>query len=202
MIRTRNIRPREALRQAHPGFAWDTGLTSTQGIAGLLHGGQVIGGGPASAGMDVDAAVERVQNDPGEPLSTTARWTNLNTFSGRGGKVLFWHGVSDPWFSARESVRYYDELGRDNAETPLRDWSRLFLVPGMGHCGGGARTLDQFDLLSAVVEWVETAHAPEQVIATGKSAPGESRPLCPFPLHAHYDGAGDARAAANYTCRE
>jgi feruloyl esterase len=98
-------------------------------------------------------------------------------------------------------VRYYEQLGRDNAEVPLADWSRLFLVPGMGHCGGGARTLDHFDLLSAAVDWVESGRAPDRVVATGRSMPGESRPLCPFPAHAQYDGTGDVREATNYTCR-
>jgi hypothetical protein len=56
--------------------------------------------------------------------------------------------------------------------------------------------------LSAVVDWVESGRAPERVTATGKSAPGESRPLCPYPQHAHFGGTGDARDAANYTCRE
>ena len=111
-------------RQVYPGFAWDAGLASTQGIPGLLHGGQVIGGAATSIGMDVDAAVERVQNDPSEPLSTSARWTNLNTFSGRGGKLLLWHGVSDPWFSALDTVDYYNRMtqangGAEEAHLPL-----------------------------------------------------------------------------------
>ena len=139
-------------RQVYPGFAWDTGLASTQGLPGLLHGGQVIGGGANSVGMDVDAAVERVQNDPGEPLSTTARWTNLNTFSGRGGKLLFWHGMSDPWFSALDTVDYYNRITQANGGAErVREWSRLYLVPGAGHCGGG-QTLDRFDALDAMVK--------------------------------------------------
>jgi hypothetical protein len=85
---------------------------------------------------------------------------------------------------------------------PLAEWSRLFLVPGMGHCGGGARTLDRFDMLGAVIEWVESGRAPDRVVATGASAPGESRPLCPFPAHAQYQGTGEAHDAANYICRE
>jgi feruloyl esterase len=71
----------------------------------------------------------------------------------------------------------------------------------MGHCGGGQRTLDRVDLLSAIVDWVESQREPDRVIATGASAPGESRPLCPYPSHAHYNGSGDARDAANYTCK-
>ena len=135
-------------------------------------------------------------------VGDSSAWTNLSTFRGHGGKLVFLHGVSDPWFSAQETVRYYELLGRDNAEVPCEDWSRLFLVPGMGHCGGGERTLDRFDVLTPLVDWVEPSRAPDRVIASGASTPGESRPLCPFPAHAHYGGAGDSRAAANYSCRE
>jgi hypothetical protein len=188
-------------RQVYPGFAWDTGIASMQGIAGLLHGGQVIGGAANSIGMDVDAAVERVQNDPGEPLSTTARWTNLNTFSGRGGKLLFWHGVSDPWFSALDTVDYYNRLTQANGGADrVREWSRLFLVPGAGHCGGGP-SLDRFDALDSMVRWVEQRVAPESLTATGAAFPGRSRPLCAYPLHAHYKGQGNPDDASSFECR-
>ena len=76
------------------------------------------------------------------------------------------------------------------------------MVPGMGHCGGGAATLDKFDLLQAVVDWVEKDQAPQQVVATGKAFPGRSRPLCAYPSYAHYKGSGDSEDAANYSCRE
>jgi feruloyl esterase len=71
----------------------------------------------------------------------------------------------------------------------------------MGHCGGGERTLERFDLLDAIVEWVEHGRAPNRVIANITSASGESRPLCPFPAYAHYNGSGDTRDAANYACK-
>jgi hypothetical protein len=188
-------------RQVYPGFAWDTGLASTQGIPGLLHGGQVVGGGATAIGMDVDAAVERVQRDPGEALSTSARWTNLNTFAGRGGKLLFWHGVSDPWFSALDTVDYYNRMTQANGGADrVRDWSRLFLVPGAGHCGGGP-SLDTFDALSAMVRWVEQGTPPESLSATGRTFPGRSRPLCAYPLHTHYKGQGNPEDAASFECR-
>jgi pimeloyl-ACP methyl ester carboxylesterase len=188
-------------RQVYPGYYWDTGIATTQGLPGILAGPFIPEGRPVGDTMDVDAAAAEAM-DARAMVGDSSAWTNLSTFRGRGGRLIFAHGVSDPWFSARESVRYYEALGRDNAEAPLRDWSRLFLVPGMGHCGGGSRTLDQFDLLTAVVDWVEAARAPDRVIATGKSVPGESRPLCPFPQYAHYDGSGDARDAAHYRCRD
>ncbi len=201
-IRTVMQGPRTAAgRQVYPGYFWDTGIANTQGLPGILVGPVIPEGAPVGATFDVDAAAAAAM-DARAMVGDTSEWTNLSTFRGEGGKLVFAHGVSDPWFSAQESVRYYEELGRDNAEVPLREWSRLFLVPGMGHCGGGARTLDRFDLLSAVVDWVENDRAPERVIATGASAPGESRPLCPHPAYAKYSGSGDARDAANYTCAE
>jgi feruloyl esterase len=188
-------------RQVYPGFAWDTGLTVTQGLPGLLHGGQVVGGGANTVGMDVDAAVERVLADPAEPLTSTSRWTNLNTFSSRGGKLLFWHGMSDPWFSALDTIDYYDRMSQANGgPDEVRNWSRLFLVPGAGHCGGGP-SLDAFDALSAMVTWIEEGRAPERLDATGRAFPGRSRPLCAYPLHAHYTGTGNSEDAASFVCR-
>jgi hypothetical protein len=81
------------------------------------------------------------------------------------------------------------------------EWSRLFLVPGMGHCAGGSAALDHFDLLDPLVNWVELGRAPQAVLATGKAFPGRSRPLCAYPRHAHYKGSGDSENAANFECR-
>jgi feruloyl esterase len=189
-------------RQAYPGFLFDTGIASTQGIPGLLHGGQLVGGGGAGIGMDVEAAVERALADPAEALSTSSRWTNLNTFSGRGGKLIFWHGVSDPWFSALDTIDYYERMTKANGgPDQVRDWSRLFLSPGMGHCGGGPAALDSFDALTAVVEWVEKGTAPASITATGRAFPGRSRPLCAYPTHTHYKGQGNPEDASNFECR-
>lgn len=188
-------------RQVYPGYYYDTGIAATQGLPGILAGPVIPEGRPVGTTFDVDAAAAEAM-DARAMVGDSSAWTNLSTFRGHGGKLIFLHGVSDPWFSAQESVRYYQALAADNPETPLTDWSRLFLVPGMGHCGGGARTLDRFDMLTAVVDWVESGRAPDRVVATGNSVPGESRPLCPFPAHAHYGGAGDARVEANYACRE
>ena len=188
-------------RQVYPGFLFDTGIASTQGIAGLLHGGQLVGGGGAGVGMNVDEAAERAAADPAEALTSTARWTNLNTFSGRGGKLIFWHGVSDPWFSALDTVDYYERMTKANGgPDQVRNWSRLYLVPGAGHCGGGP-ALDTFDALSAIVRWVEQGAAPESITSTGRAFPGRSRPLCAYPTHAHYQGTGNPEDAANYECR-
>jgi feruloyl esterase len=152
--------------------------------------------------MDVDKRAEDAAAQAHMQLTSTWSWTNLNTFSSRGGKILFFHGVSDPWFSALDTVDYYERMARANGgASAVGDWSRLFLVPGMGHCGGGPATLDSFDMLAAVVEWVENGKAPQAIRATGRSWPGRSRPLCPYPSHAHYKGTGDVEDAASFECR-
>jgi feruloyl esterase len=187
-------------RQVYPGYYYDTGIANTQGLAGILAAPFIPEGPIASTSLDVDAAAAEAMSARAMVGDTNA-WTNLGSFRGHGGKLLFMHGVSDPWFSAQDTVQYYERLANDNPGEPLTHWSRLFLIPGMGHCGGGERTLDQVDALSAVVDWVEKSQAPERVLATGASAPGESRPLCPYPEYAHYDGSGSNSDAANYRCK-
>jgi feruloyl esterase len=76
----------------------------------------------------------------------------------------------------------------------------MFLVPGMGHCGGGP-SLDRFDMLTAVVNWVEKGTAPDSIAATGKAFPRRSRPLCAYPRHAQYKGSGDTEDATNFSCQ-
>ena len=190
-------------RPVYPGFPFDTGIVATEGIPGLLAGSANPVGPPFTATeMDVDQRAEAAAADPQAQLTSTSSWTNLNTFSSRGGKLLFFHGVSDPWFSALDTVDYYERMARANAGAAVvSGWSRLFLVPGMGHCGGGPATLDTFDMLGAVVDWVENQKAPQAIRATGRRWPGRSRPLCAYPSHAHYSGTGDVEDAASFECR-
>jgi hypothetical protein len=200
-VRTVMQGPRTASgRQVYPGYYYDTGITVSKGLAGVLVGPNIPESKPVDTTMDVEAAWAEAVTARAMVGDSNA-WTNLSTFRGHGGKLIFTHGVSDPWFSAQDTVQYYERLGADNDEVPLEQWSRLFLVPGMGHCGGGERTLERFDLLDAIVEWVEHGRAPDRVIANVTSAPGETRPLCPYPAYAQYNGSGNARDAANYSCK-
>jgi hypothetical protein len=197
--------PRDAKgRQVYPRFPYDTGIAfNGPGIPGILSPGAGPPGPPILAlEQDVDADARAVDSDPMQMLTDTASWTNLNTFSSRGGKLLFFHGVSDPWFSAMDTVDYYERLAdAGGGADAVRGWSRLFLSPGMGHCSGGRGALDRFDLLTPLVEWVEKGTAPDAVPATDRGASGRNRPLCAYPLHAHYKGAGDPEALASYECR-
>jgi feruloyl esterase len=190
--------------EAYTSFPYDTGIV-TQGrtLPGILSPGAGPPGPPVMAlEQDVDAEVRAATHNPQAILTDTASWTNLSTFAGRGGKLIFFHGVSDPWFSAWDTTGYYDRLGEANGgAAAVREWSRLFLAPGVGHCGGGAGALDRFDLLTPLVEWVEKGAAPASVIATSVATPRRTRPLCAYPQYAHYKGSGSPDDADNYECR-
>ena len=189
-------------QQVYPGFFFDTGITTTAGIPGLLASGRSPLGPPNTAvTQDVDAEAATVNANPTSRVGDSYSWTNLSSFSSHGGKLIFFHGVSDPWFSAKDTIDYYQRLGVANGgAAKVADWSRVFLSPGMGHCGGGSAALDRFDLLAASVDWVEKGVAPDSVVATGNAFPGRSRPLCALPAHTQYKGQGSTEDAANFAC--
>lgn len=122
-------------------------------------------------------------------------------------KLIVYHGASDGVFSVKDTVDWYQTLDK-NHQGKAAESVRLFVVPGMNHCSGGPAT-DQFDMLTAMVEWVEEGKAPDQVIATVNRDNPElpaswsrerSRPLCSFPSVAWYRGEGDAESAASFVC--
>jgi pimeloyl-ACP methyl ester carboxylesterase len=130
----------------------------------------------------------------------TADDARLTAFKARGGRLLIAHGLADPIFSAYESIDYVERLGAEYGEGAA-DFARLFLVPGMGHCQGGAAT-DGFDGLGALVDWVELGRAPQSIMASGTTVfPNRTRPLCPYPQYARYAGSGDPEDGRNFVCR-
>jgi feruloyl esterase len=150
--------------------------------------------------FDFDRDVSRVAQT--EALND-ATSTYLNSFEARGGKLLIVHGLSDPVFSSSDIMAWYDRLGQDTdagQRDKQRQWTRLFMVPGMTHCGGGP-ALDDIDPLAAVENWVEHGEAPALLPARGKTFPGKEMPLCPYPKFAQYQG-GDANNLKSYACVE
>jgi Tannase and feruloyl esterase len=183
--------------QVYPGFLYDAGITAGGFIHGILSPGPGIFG-PATTAMSVDVEKEALADV--QPLVDSTA-TNLTTFSAHGGKLIFYHGDSDPWFSPLDTFDYYKKMATANGGLDaVEKWSQFYFVPGMSHCGGG-QALDDFDLLGAMRKWVEKGTAPASVVATGKAFPGRSRPLCPYPKHAQYKGQGDTQNAANFECR-
>ena len=131
----------------------------------------------------------------------TGTSTDLRAFRERGGKMIIYHGTADGVFSIVDTARWYQVMNR-RMNHRAQDFARLFPVPGMTHCGGGPAT-SQFDTFSLLVNWVENRIAPDTILATapaGTPWPGRTRPLCPYPAFARYNGSGDLNIAANFTC--
>jgi hypothetical protein len=128
---------------------------------------------------------------------------DLQRFRARGGKLVMWHGFSDQLIVPAGTIDYYDAVSRrSGGYERTRQFARLFMAPGVGHCAGGPGPQPQ-GLFDAVVNWVEKGQAPERILAT-KSSGGtvtQSRPLCPYPGFARWTGNGSTDDAANFVCR-
>ncbi len=167
----------------------------------------------------VDSMLAKVQatngtfTESGLSLMMPPDYGKLPVLRNRGAKLMVYHGTADPIFSSDDTVQWYDTLRRNHGDAA--DFARLYLVPGMNHCSGGPAT-DQFDMLSSLVAWVEKGQAPDRVIASARGAgnaggantdlpatwsPTRTRPLCPHPLAARYNGSGDMESAARFSCR-
>jgi feruloyl esterase len=180
---------------------YDTGIVFTgPGLPGYLPTGGPGVFGPASRALtiDMDARLRTVEADAAQRLTDTNAWTDLDTFLARGSKILFFHGVSDPWFSAYDSWDYWQRAAATNGAS-FTDASRYYMIPGMMHCQGG-NAYDRFDLLGPLVDWVENGRAPDRPPAS-RADGSASVPLCPHPAYAHYLG-GDPARAESYECRK
>ena len=147
------------------------------------------------APFDVDEMLDRVRftggiGDADSPL--------LSTFA-LGGKMIVYNGMSDQGMATSMIVDWYEAMQAATGQ-PGREAVRLFTIPGMLHCGGGEAT-DQFEMLDAITDWVEHGKPPERIVATGRTMPGISRPLCPYPRAARYRD-GDPKDASSFDCVE
>ncbi len=125
-----------------------------------------------------------------------ATGTFFSSYIARGGKLIIYQGMSDPVFSPNAIIGWYREVMSEYRQP--EQWARLFLVPGMNHCGGGPAT-DQFDALTAIVRWTEDGEVPTRIIAHGAAFPGVTRPLCPYPEYARYHG-GNSTDERSFEC--
>jgi feruloyl esterase len=150
--------------------------------------------------FDFDAGVARTEKAENGLLN--ANDPNLKPFQDHGGRLIQYHGWSDPQIAPGSSVRYYKKvLDTMGGSDKVQNFYRLFMVPGMAHCGGGDGT-SSFDMLTALEQWKEQGKVPAQIAASrlrdGKA--DRTRPLCPYPQVAKYKGTGSTDEAANFVC--
>ena len=179
-----------------------------------------LSNGPAfSLGLDIDAtlaelyATNATYTESAMSFMTPPNASALSGVSRRGGKLLVYHGVSDPIFSVADTEAWYEGLKRETGDK-AESFARLYRVPGMGHCSGGPAT-DQADFITPLVAWVEQGQAPDSIVASarGPGNPGgvnpevpagwaadRTRPLCPYPNTARYLGRGDVERASSWAC--
>ncbi len=125
---------------------------------------------------------------------------DLSKFKKHGGKLLMTYGWADSILQPMMGVHYYEQaVAKNGADT--RDFFRLFMIPGMEHCGGGIGP-DRQDSVTAVIDWVEKGKAPESIVASRvvNDQVVRTRPLCPYPQVARYSGQGSIDEAANFRC--
>lgn len=201
--------------QLYGTFPYDTGIASSAWRSFHL-GSEGRAPGNASLGVDTLKLYSLTPSVPDlDPLAfdfdrdfpltfetaaiNDAVGTLHTSYAARGGKLIVYHGISDQGMAAGALTDWYARLTPADEQGP-QDWARMFFIPGMLHCAGGEAT-DTFDMLTAIQGWVEQDQAPDSVIATGNAFPGVTRPLCPYPQVARYDG-GDVNSADSFTCRE
>jgi feruloyl esterase len=127
---------------------------------------------------------------------------DLSKFKARGGKLLIYHGWADPGPAPQNTINYYSAV-QQKVGGATDDWIRLFLLPGVGHCGGGVGP-DRADFLNGLEQWRESGKAPDQIVAsrTRNGQTDMTRPLCPYPQIAKWNGSGSTDDAKNFVCSQ
>ena len=164
--------------------------------------------------ISVETAVKLADDQQGQTFNAVD--PNLKPFAERGAKLIIYHGWSDAALPPQASINYYNSVEEALGPGKPALFMRLFMVPGLQHCGGGpgANSFGQFtpagdadhDLSLALERWVEKGIAPDKLIATKfvddkpEKGVAMTRPLCPYPQAATYKGSGDTNDAANFEC--
>ena len=181
----------------------DLGWTASARATGLDQFRFLVFGDPAwdIQKFDFDRDLARAEEADRDTLN--ALDPNLKSFLDRGGKLIQFHGWADPQISPANSAQYYTRVAEAlGGAARVHGSYRLFMAPGMGHCGGGEGP-NSFDMVAALERWVEHGQAPDQIVASHSTngAVDRTRPLCPYPQLATYKGSGSIDDAANFTCR-
>jgi Tannase and feruloyl esterase len=160
--------------------------------------------------IDYDQAVRLGDRKLGAILNNSS--PDLSAFRRAGGKLILWHGWSDPLISTLHTLEYYEAVAAFfagghpanelEAIAHIQNFARLFLLPGVYHCGGGPGPA-RFDALGALEGWVERGVAPRRIVASHVShgVVTMTRPLCAYPQVAKYTGHGSTDVAASFVCR-
>jgi len=158
------------------------------------------------ATMDLERDVAYADRHVGEILNSND--PDLRPFRDRGGKLIQYHGWADWGITPYNSIDYFNAVTEtvggsvsEEARRDVQEFHRLFLLPGVSHCRGGAGP-DKFDGLGALEAWVERGEPPERIVAA-QEVDGEvvrTRPLCPYPQVARYGGSGSIDDAENFAC--
>ncbi len=163
----------------------------------------------------VDGGLKLAEEKTASALNATD--ADLKPFKGRGGKLIVYHGWNDPAIPALNTVNYYQSVLAKMGQGEADSFVRLYMVPGMQHCGGGPgpgsfgqfgpQTFDdpQHSMHAALEQWVEKGAAPSTIVASKFAADDRqhakmTRPLCPYPQAAKYKGSGDTNDAASFVC--
>lgn len=151
--------------------------------------------------MNLTTDVAAIDKSYGNLIDATN--PNMKPFFAHNGKLLLYHGWSDQAIAPGNTVNYYGSVVRNlGGEAKASNDVRLFMVPAMGHCGGGEGP-NNFDKMTAIQDWVEHGKAPEVMIASHMTRSGtvdRTRPLCVYPKVAKYKGSGSTDDAANFMC--
>jgi feruloyl esterase len=183
----------KVMPEADPGASASGG--SLNGMRALIFGDRAFD----LSSFDPEKQLARVRTTPFAKAYEAAS-ADVGAFAERGGKLILWHGFDDPGPSPIGTIEYYDAV--QSALGPrvstLSSPVRLFLAPGVEHCGGGPGA-NVMNPLRTLEDWVERKSAPESMNAT--RADGRiSRPVCRYPGLPHYKGAGDPNDAASFNC--
>jgi feruloyl esterase len=156
--------------------------------------------------FDVDREV-KIADDTLSHLNATD--PNLKSFNSRGGKLILFQGWSDAAVPPGATIEYYENVAAKMGRKDAESFTRLYLAPGMQHCGSGPGPNNFGNAMTAALQhWVEQGSAPDKIVATKYKTDGDpssgvarTRPLCPYPQVARYQGSGSIDDAANFACR-